>query len=750
MSIFGRNSIPHTGILFSFLLIGLALAPSAALAQEDVGKQSATLQDAPSTQAPGFEPALTGTIGDTGTAEPMGEAYAEAVAADAVAAQMSPATQGRIEEIVVSARRRNERLEEIPVAVTALTPSDLTEAGVTSILDIGALVPNLQVINSGAGASFVIRGIGAFPAPYFDQGTGLYLDGVYIPRQQGNVTEMIDIRQIEVLRGPQGTLFGKNSAGGAIKITTASPEAELGAFVRVRATTNNLIQTRATLNLPLNFGSFQDRLATRLNFATTNQKGFVQNEFLDTAVGNQNNLGFLGSLRFLATEDLTLDVSGMWNRNWSRGAGPQCTYIQPSQLAGVFDAAPPFGPAAYDQASYEEACRESGRYTNALNVSQVANQQSWMLWSAATWDVGALGFLDDVEAKFLTSYRQYLDYLVVDLDGTEFDIFEVDNSGRSPFGGSPAGGWSITEEIQFAGTALDGRLNFVSGLFGSMESSHDDSVLLVLRDTISDANGGTTLGQFTTNNWDWSIFGQADFAWTEWLSTTGGIRLERAKKAVDRLRIQPVEDAYPGPVACQPGTGPGNADADGRAVPCEPVPTPNNRVPNSGNCAAGTGPLPVFDAGGNIIEFLSGDVPCEPVAWERQRYFTNWSPMVSARFTMPDELLEDTVVDHLMGYVQFARGFKNGGFNGGALDNDPRNRASFDSEIADTFEVGLKTISFNQMLTANFTWFATQYQNLQLPTVETLFPAEGCVPPEGLEECLPVAATFTRNVPKAS
>ncbi|MEO2168759.1 MAG: TonB-dependent receptor, partial [bacterium] len=223
------------------------------------------------------------------------------------------------------------------------------------------------------------------------------------------------------------------------------------------------------------------------------------------------------------------------------------------------------------------------------------------------------------------------------------------------------------------------------------------------------------------------------------------------KKEVDRLRIQPVATgAYPGPVACQPGTGPGNADAEGRIIQCVQVPTPNNRVPNSGRCAKGTGPLPVLDADGNIISFLSGDVPCEPEAWERQRYFSNWSPMVSARVTMPDALLEDTALDHLMGYVQFARGFKNGGYNGGALDNDPRNRASFDSEIADTFEVGLKTISFDQILTANFTWFVTNYQNLQLPTVETLFPAEGCVPPEGLNECLPVAATFTRNVPKAS
>ncbi|MEO2169680.1 MAG: TonB-dependent receptor plug domain-containing protein, partial [bacterium] len=436
-----------------FLMIGLALAPAVAFGQEGAGEQSATFEGAPSTAAPAFESAITGTIGDTSTAEPVGELEAEAMEADGVAAGMSPAEEKRIEEIVVSARRRNELLEDIPVAVTALTPSDLTEAGITNILGIGALVPNLQVVNSGAGASFVIRGIGAFPAPYFDQGTGLYLDGVYIPRQQGNVTEMIDIRQIEVLRGPQGTLFGKNSAGGAIKITTASPEPELAAFARVRATTNNLFQTRATLNLPLNFGSFQDRLATRLNFATTNQKGYVRNAFLDTSLANQNNLGFLGSLRFLATEDLVLDVSGMWNRNWSRGGGPQCTFIQDSQFAGILDAEPPYGPAGLNQASFEEACRESERYTNSLNVAQITNQEAWMVWSAATWDVGELGFLDDVQTKFLTSYRQYSGYLNVDLDGTEFDLFASENTGRNPLGGSPEGGWSLTEEVQFAGTA---------------------------------------------------------------------------------------------------------------------------------------------------------------------------------------------------------------------------------------------------------------------------------------------------------
>jgi iron complex outermembrane receptor protein len=118
---------------------------------------------------------------------------------------------------------------------------------------------------------------------------------------------------------------------------------------------------------------------------------------------------------------------------------------------------------------------------------------------------------------------------------------------------------------------------------------------------------------------------------------------------------------------------------------------------------------------------------------------------------MPEDLLLDTAIDHLMGYFQFARGYKTGGFNGGSLDNDPRNRDYFDSEVADAFEIGIKTVWLDRMLTANLTGFVTMYQDLQLPTSETLFPdPDNCTEITPEIGCLTTSASFTRNVPKAN
>jgi iron complex outermembrane receptor protein len=733
-------------------------ALQAGSAAEAAAPPERTLQDP--LPEPAYEPAITSTIDDTSTADAMGEQEAETLLADGEAKKMSRGEQRRIEEIVVSARRRTELLEDTPVAVTALSADDLIDANVTNLLEIGELVPNLQAIYTGAGAAFVIRGIGSFPAPYFDQGVGLYVDGVYLPRQQGNITEMVDITQIEVLRGPQGTLFGKNSAGGAIRITTAKPDSELGGSLRLRYTTNDNVQTRAMLNVPINFGDFQDRLAVRANFASTNQGGFVKNIYNDQWLGNQDNLGFLGSLRFLITDDLVMDVSGLWNQTHSRGLGSRCMYIQPSQFEGLMDAPPPIGangPDGYNQAKYREACQEAEPFRVNMDAANFYQQQSSMVWGSLTWDLGDLAIFEDLQTQFLTSGRRYNEYRNFDADGTQYDVLVASSTGDNPYGGSPGSGWSITEEVQLTGAMLDGRISFVSGVFGSMESVYDNTLLLVLPGTAADVNSGISDGEFKTKNWDFSIFGQADAALTDWLNLTGGIRFGRTKKSIKRLRIQPVEGAYPGPIACQPGTGAGYVNEAGLAVPCVSVVAPqgetpyvNNRVPNSGDCREGTGPILTTDAEGKPV-YEDGDVPCDPVPWDGSQYFSNWSPMISLQATMPEDLLLDTAIDHLMGYFQFARGYKTGGFNGGSLDNDPRNRDYFDSEVADAFEIGIKTVWLDRMLTANLTGFVTMYQDLQLPTSETLFPdPDNCTEITPEIGCLTTSASFTRNVPKAN
>src|SRR5690606_2974775 len=124
---------------------------------------------------------------------------------------------------------------------------------------------NLTILSgrSTQDASVVIRGVGAFPFIYFDQGVGTYVDGVFLSRQQGALLDIVDLEQVEVLRGPQGTLFGKNTVGGALNVTTVQPKDEFEGFLSVRTGSYSTVDTKATLNIPIDYGWFADKLATR-------------------------------------------------------------------------------------------------------------------------------------------------------------------------------------------------------------------------------------------------------------------------------------------------------------------------------------------------------------------------------------------------------------------------------------------------------------------------------------------------------
>src|SRR5690606_26066386 len=138
-----------------------------------------------------------------------------------------------LEEIVVTARRRDESIQTVPVAVAAFSTENLEMRSITDIADLSGVAPNLYVSSGPSGgsatASFFIRGIGQIDfVPTTDPGVAVYLDGVYIARQTGNVLGLLEPERVEVLRGPQGTLFGRNTIGGAISITSKRPTGEFG------------------------------------------------------------------------------------------------------------------------------------------------------------------------------------------------------------------------------------------------------------------------------------------------------------------------------------------------------------------------------------------------------------------------------------------------------------------------------------------------------------------------------------------
>lgn len=180
------------------------------------------------------------------------------------------------EPIIVTAERRATNLQETPLSIVAVTEEAIAAKGIEDLSDLGRFTPNLNITpsrgNGGASPNFSIRGISGGGGATSERGVGLYIDGVYVPRTSGSVLRVLDIDRIEVLRGPQGTLFGRNSTGGAIRIFTQQPElGRTSGYVRVTAGNIGRRDIVGAVNVPVG-----DIAALRVQGAYLNQGGFVQ------------------------------------------------------------------------------------------------------------------------------------------------------------------------------------------------------------------------------------------------------------------------------------------------------------------------------------------------------------------------------------------------------------------------------------------------------------------------------------------
>ena len=169
-------------------------------------------------------------------------------------AQQSASAQAMLEEVVVTARRREESLQDLPLSVAAITADAMQAQGIYDIMDITDHVPNVNFTNTGRRGvtALYIRGIGNdTPLSLAPVGAGVYIDGHYLPNTVGNMLNTVDIERIEVLRGPQGTLFGKNTTGGAINIVSAKPAPEFEASALARIGGFGQADFRGMVNIPV-------------------------------------------------------------------------------------------------------------------------------------------------------------------------------------------------------------------------------------------------------------------------------------------------------------------------------------------------------------------------------------------------------------------------------------------------------------------------------------------------------------------
>ncbi len=214
-----------------------------------------------------------------------------------------------LSEIVVTSRRRKELLQDVPIPISVVGGAQLDQAGAFNVNYVKQLVPSLQLYTSNPRNTGInIRGIGS---PFgltndgLDPGVGFYVDGVYYARPAAATFDFIDVESIEVLRGPQGTLFGKNTSSGAINITTRKPTFTPQAAFETSFGNFGYIQAKASISGPLS-----KQFAARVSFSGTQRDGLVQNIRTGRATNDINNLGFRGQLLFKPSENTSFLLSG--------------------------------------------------------------------------------------------------------------------------------------------------------------------------------------------------------------------------------------------------------------------------------------------------------------------------------------------------------------------------------------------------------------------------------------------------------
>src|SRR5688572_9647171 len=215
--------------------------------------------------------------------------------------------------VIVTSRRRREVLQDVPIPISVISGSKVEDAGAFNVNRVKEFVPSVQLYTSNPRNTGInIRGLGS---PFgltndgLDPGVGFYVDGVYYARPAAATFDFIDVERIEVLRGPQGTLFGKNTTSGAFNITTRKPNFRAGTTLEVSYGNNGYIQAKASVTGPLS-----KKLAARLSFSGTQRDGVIENVVTGKKINDVSNVGFRGQLLYKPSDNTTVTLAADFSR----------------------------------------------------------------------------------------------------------------------------------------------------------------------------------------------------------------------------------------------------------------------------------------------------------------------------------------------------------------------------------------------------------------------------------------------------
>ena len=437
-------------------------------------------------------------------------------AAPALAESADPAADG-IGDIVVTAQKRAENLQDVPIAISALGSQYLESRGVDSIDKLGTIAPNVKIERAPGSktiSQISIRGsVTINPAITWEPAVGLYLDGVYIAKAQGSIFDVADLERVELLRGPQGTLYGRNALAGAVNLVTRKPSGEAGGSIDLTYGSFNERRVRGVLDLP-QFGIFSAKVSGQyrkrdglVDLVPNSPAGVDRTDSIDSG-------SFMVQLRAELSDAITADYTYDYSK--SRQDPPFSQLLRVNRNGDPRDIFDPASPGY----AYGGAYFPLDRYTNpdrqgTASIDAPAYERSRSLGHALTLtlDLGA------ATLKSITAYRD-LDWADgLDLDGSPLPV---------AFTQRITDYHAFSQEMQLAGEMGAGRLNYVLGAFYFDEKAET-------LNPQSYFGGGVDLqSDYGSNTEALALYAQLDYTLTDALKVSLGGRYTHEAKDVRR------------------------------------------------------------------------------------------------------------------------------------------------------------------------------------------------------------------------
>lgn len=604
-------------------------------------------------------------------------------------------------DIIVTARRRAEALQDVPISIAVFSGNTLSNRGVTTTDALTQLAPNVQFSsvapssgNSASSAVF-IRGVGQTDfLGSTDPGVGMYIDGVYVARSSGSAISLLDIDRVEVLRGPQGTLFGRNTIGGAVQIFSSTPDlTHFSGSLTAGAGDYGRLEGRGFFNVP-----FSDSFGARLAAVYRKRDGYVHNITTGVDQANLDTFAARGSLRWKPSNAVDVTLRGDYTLDKTNGTATVFAGITNNasfvRLSSFFAGCPGMagtGSAVPETAAIDARCANNAYLQlSPYKVAGEAPSRSRTEIIGGSLNV-SIKLAPNATLTSLTAYRVTKPFSIRDADNTPLRVLETVNSDTVK---------QFSQEITLGGELFDGKLSYLVGGYYFHETDAQFYPVYLSSRIVSGLEtlvGGSASDAHIKNE-SLAFFTQETWDVTDRLSITAGLRYTRdVKEATPHQTPSPSVYGFTNVGYLVPYPGPINGVLYSVCLGSDP-----NRV-------TGAQGLPCRGS----TQFLF-----DPVL--NRRVDSKVTPMASIRYKFSDQISS---------YFSYSQGYKSGGFNTRIIQpvfgpNAPGGREflpAFDPESVTSYEFGTK-VQVSRTFRLSTAAYIAKYNDIQIVVREGVAP----------------------------